>query len=401
MPRFRVIATSPDGATSEFELDAVGPEAAAAAVEAPGVTVVSIEPIAAKSDRASAYLGTLSHEEARDFAQHLSGLAQAGLPLPSGLRALQAELPRGTLAKVIGELADRLESGEPLDESLRTMGNRFPAHLRGLVLSAVRTGRIDKVLGEFVNYSQVGASLRRSLWLTLSYPVLMVIIYVTIFGFLSLYVIEGFRRIFADFGIDLPFLTRQLLYVSQAINSLGLGFIYGPFVAIAIIFFAGRVLLDPPSRARIVASLPLFGALWRWTALAEFSHYLALLLECEIPLGTAVPLAADGARDPVLKHAAQGVVQEIASGQSLAQSVAWWRVFPAGFAKILRWAEGHQSLPETLHMSAEMFEARARSQASFIGSVVAVVSIILILWGCAFVVVALFLPLITLISKLT
>jgi type II secretory pathway component PulF len=395
---FRVIGTAADGSAFDSERSAATQDELAAELRREGVAVRSIEPV--ETDGHSAR-GRLTHEEARDFAQHVAGLTQAGLPLPDGLRALGEELPPGTLRRLVRELAGRLDQGESLEDALEQVGNRFPGHLRGLILAGARSGRIDTLLGEFVNYSQVGIALRRSMWLSLSYPFMMIMAYGIVFVFLSYVVVRGFEAIFKDFGIDLPAVTVLLLRASHAVTSAGWATIVAPIVAVSVVFFAGRVLLDPASRSQALSYLPLFGPLARWTSLAEFSHYLGLLIECEIPLSRSVVLAAEGARDAGLSQACQAAAQEIESGETLADSISWWRVFPGGFTKMLRWAEGHQSLPETLHMTADMFEARARAHAAFIGSVCGIVSIVIILWGCAFVVVALFLPLITLISKLS
>jgi type II secretory pathway component PulF len=197
-------------------------------------------------------------------------------------------------------------------------------------------------------------------------------------------------------------MTILVIRASHAIQSAGWTLLIGPLVALAFVWGGGRLFLDAGSRAQLLAQVPLYGPLVRWASLAEFCHYLALLIECEVPLATSVVLAADGARDAGLVRACRAIAGELQAGHTLAESVAWWeRIFPRGFRKMLGWAEGHQSLPETLHMTAEMFEARARSHAAFIGSVCGTVFIIIILWACAFLVVALYWPIISLISKLS
>jgi type II secretory pathway component PulF len=396
LPRYRVIATQPDGTRTTTECEAATADEAAAGLAREGLSVVRV----VEADDGPS-LTMLSHDDAGHFAQHLAGLAQAGLLLPEGLRALGEELPAGNLRRLLNAVATRLEQGEALGDALREVGDRFPGHLRSLILAGARSGRIETVLGEYVNYSQVGVSLRRSLWLSLAYPVLMLLVFGVIFTFLSFVVVRGFEAIFADFGVSLPILTVALIRLSRVVTDAGWSILLAPVVAITSVLVAGRILLDPASRVQMIAYVPLFGPLIRWTGLAEFCHYLALLVECELPLGPSVVLAAEGARDGLLVRACQGIARELDAGHSLAESVSWVRIFPAGFRKMLGWAEGHQSLPETLHMIADLFEARARAHSAFIGSVCGIVSIIIIFWGCSFVVVGLFLPLITLISKLS
>lgn len=410
MPRYLVNVTSPDGSLTTIEREFESMQRLYDTLQAEGFAVLGVEalevvekledlPSQTREVRSSS--ATLTTEEAHDFAHHLAGLSRAGLPLPDGLRALQEELPQGTLSRLVGEVAKRLERGESLEATLEDLGRSFPGHLRGLILAGSRSGRLETVLSEFVNYSQVGASLRRAVWLSLAYPIMMITIYATIFAFLSFVVVKGFEAIFKDFGIPLPGMTVLLLSSSRAIVDAGWTTLVGPVVAIAAIVVAGRFLLEPSARYRIVHLLPVFGPLSRWTSMAEFAHYLGLLLECDIPISTALPLAAEGARDEGLLHVSREVARDVEGGQPLADAFSSWNVFPRGFSKLLRWAEGHQSLPETLHMTAEMLQARAQAHAAFISSVCGIVSVVVILWGCAFVVIALFYPLFTLIARLS
>jgi type II secretory pathway component PulF len=269
------------------------------------------------------------------------------------------------------------------------------------MLAAVRSGRVGLVLGEFVQYAQVGASLRRSLLASLAYPFTLLLLFLVIVVLLSTYLVSSFKSIFLDFGIALPMATRYLIQAADAVARHGFGLIFLPLLVGGVAWISGRLLLDRVTRRRFFCRVPLIGPLWRLTSLAEFSHYLGLLVENRVPLDDAVPLAAEGSHDAELEEAGRAMVGEIRAGASLAGAAAASDVLPKGFARVLAWAEGHQSLPETLHMAGEIFEAHAHTRASFVASVVTILTFITVLWGCAFMVGALFLPLIQLISKLS
>ena len=94
------------------------------------------------------------------------------------------------------------------------------------------------------------------------------------------------------------------------------------------------------------------------------------------------------------------MADEVESGRSLTQAMAEKRVFPSGLSSLLSWAERDKNLPEMLHMAGTMFETRARSHSTFTGTAVTVLCVLLVL-GMLTVIPALFLPLITLISRLS
>jgi type II secretory pathway component PulF len=151
----------------------------------------------------------------------------------------------------------------------------------------------------------------------------------------------------------------------------------------------------------MASRLPLLGPVWRWTSLAEFCHLLGLLLESEMPLVEALPLAGEGVTDADVRAVSRSLTHEVERGDSLAKSIGRRSLFPEGFGQIVAWAEKHQSLTEALHMLGEMFEARARSQAIFASTVFSVLTVLVILAGGTAIVIGVLLPMIDLIQKLS
>ena len=86
---------------------------------------------------------------------------------------------------------------------------------------------------------------------------------------------------------------------------------------------------------------------------------------------------------------------------TLSGAIARQSIFPAGLSRLLAWAEGQPALAGTLHTAGDMYEARARAQASFAGTVYGVASVIAVLLGIGLVVGAVMIPLISMISRLS
>jgi type II secretory pathway component PulF len=403
MPRYRYTATDGSGHRLTDELEASGPEQAASYLKSVGYEVESVEladPLPHAAGR-NGDGGRLSDQEIADFTRHVAGLNEAGLPLPAGLRALGAELATGPLRRVLDALATQLEAGRSLGDAVEEQGHRFPAHLRGLVVAGVKSGRLGEVLEQFTRYYQLSVDLKRKLWLSLAYPLMLLSMMSVLFVFVSMVVVRQFVQIYADFGMDLPGMTKLVISVSRTVVEFGPLLALGTVGALAVLWVVGVMVGGGTWKRSITSQIPLIGPLWRWTALVEFCHLLGLLLESEIALPAALQMAGDGLRDSNLARACRSMRLEVEAGQSLAECLSHVTMFPAGLARILRWAEGHESLPGALHLAGDMFEARARAQATFVGVACSVLAVILVLWGMAIVVVALFLPLIQLISKLS
>jgi type II secretory pathway component PulF len=343
--------------------------------------------------------GRLNGADTAQLSQQIAGLTRAGLPLGAGLTALSEELPRGALRRSMHELAQTLEAGFPLDKAIEIQGGRIPAHLRGLVIAGIRSGNLGDFLSRFSGYFGIGIEVRRRLWLNLAYPIVTVCAAMALFVLVSAILISQFESIYKDFGIPLPQLTLAMIAISHVVNT-----VWVPAaILLGVVFFtwlAARLFLNAPLRRSLAARLPIVGAVWRTTSLAEFCHLLALLLESHLPLPEALRLTGEGVQDAELDDSCRIMADEVESGRSLAQAMSEKRLFPSGLPNLLRWAERDTSLPEVLHMAGAMFEARARSSSTFTGTVVSVLCVLLVL-GMVMVVPGLFLPLITLISRLS
>ena len=352
------------------------------------------------AEKRMAWPGRASAVDAAEFAEHLAGLTRSGLPLPSGLRALATELPSRRLRRTLRETADRLDLGQPLDSAVVSLAEGFPPHLRGLVVAGAGSGRMADVLGQYVRYVSLGADLRRRFWMSVAYPVFLLICMFGLYLFVCTWIVQSFDTIFKDFGVDIPAITRTLIAMSRATREHGLSFA-GEVGAIALIaWLAFRFLMDATARRKVVTGIPMFGPLLRWSVLAEFCHLVGLLVDAEMPLPEALAVAGHGVNDAELARAGDDLKRSVEQGRTLGESLVLWPRCPAGLVEVLDGAEGRGDLAPALHLAGDMFEARARSQASFASSLFAAMTLILVLWGIGFVVTALYMPIISLIGRL-
>ncbi|MDB5351528.1 MAG: type secretory pathway, component PulF [Planctomycetota bacterium] len=348
-------------------------------------------------DRAN---GRPSGEEAIEFTRQIAALASAGLPLPSGLRALGEELPQGSLRGMLASVADRIDAGESIEDAITSEGARFPATLRGLIAAGVRSGRLAEALGRFLDVNDLGDSLRRQLKFSMIYPIVLLTSSFTIFVLVSVITAQGFASIFDDFGMSVPWITQTLVIASQAVIKSGWWLVFGPLIGITLTWVAMRLTLGAAERQRLIQRLPLIGPLSRDTTLAQFCPVLALLLESDVPLGEALSLAGQSSRDLGMAATTGEMAEDIAQGKTLGESVTDRHPFPRGFGAFLDWAQSHRGLAEALKLSAETFEARARSQAAFLSRFCNTISMVVVLWWVALTVIALFLPMVQLMNAL-
>jgi type II secretory pathway component PulF len=342
--------------------------------------------------------GQLSTEDVAQLSEHLARLDAASLPLPGGLRALSEEMASGALRRALVQIADQLEQGKSLNEAFASQGKRFPPHLQGLVLAGLRSGHLGGVLEQYAEYHHLTSALQRRVWVGMTNPSILLGTLLLLMIFISQIVVHQFVPIFADFGIDLPKLTIFLIQIAKAMLSVGgwllVAFPVGLVVVVLMMLFARD------SRWSFLFWIPLIGPLVRWLSLVEFSHLLALLLESRLPLSESLVLAGGAMRSSYLAWACRSMSHDVMTGMPLAAAMTRTQRFPIGLAHVVQWAEGHRSLPEALHLAGELYEARARAQASLIGIVFTLLTVLLVICSLTLLVLGIFLPLYNLMARL-
>jgi type II secretory pathway component PulF len=338
----------------------------------------------------------LSASEAAQLASGLAELAKAGLPLPGGLRALADEWPSRRLRPALLDLANRLEQGVSLEDAINTVGSRLPAHLRGLIIAGIRSNRLPEALEQYVELERTQHDLGRQVRLSLAYPTLYMVA-ITIIAFLvNIFIVHQMARILKDFGTSLPGITILIINFSGP-------FAFFLFILTILLLAIPLLSLEwPGSRwvSPLLNFLPVVGPLLKCSEMARFSRMMSMCLQQKVPLTDSLRLTANGLRDAYLGRACRQAAIEIERGRSFSDCIAARR-FSAELLPLIVVGEQASSLGDTMQAAAEMFEGRAYSQGRNLETVLLPVALFVTGSLCGIVIIGIFMPLISLITRLT
>ncbi|MFH1921624.1 MAG: type II secretion system F family protein [Planctomycetota bacterium] len=395
MPKYRYQAVDAEGNPVSGELEATGLEEARRRLAAEGVDAERAQLTEIREPLGRG--GRFSNEEAAEFGSQLAQLAKAELPLAPGLRAMADEMPRPRIARALRQLADQLDAGVSLESALESLGKRFPTHVRGLILAGVGSGRLAEALEEFAAVENGRLQLQRRVRHTLAYPCTLLALVVVLVIFICVWIVPQFVRIFEEFGAELPAMTQVLAWLAGP----GLGVVIG----VPAFFVAGLVLLGLARRSvwsrRVLYAVPLIGPMWRWAGLANFARLMTLLLGHQVPLPKALRLTAAGLREADLSAACLRAADEVEAGRSLSEVLADFWQFPPTLRPLVAWGEETSNPAAAFRAGVEMFEGRVGVRVPLLQAVLPPIVFVLILGTVGFVVIALFMPLIQLITTLS
>jgi type II secretory pathway component PulF len=339
---------------------------------------------------------SLSSSDASELASQVAQVSAARVPLAAGLRAAAEETACRRVSLALRWIADQVDQGRSLEDTLTNSGTLLPNYISGLILAAVRTGTLGEALFELVEQQQSMRSVRSSIRQGFSYSLFVFVFAVPVLVFIGYYVTGQFREVFADFGLKLPVATELLFWWHDH----GL-FTVGYAVLATVLVVVYRVIGGRARWQRLMSTLPLLGALWQSTGVAEWSGLLSVLLKHEIPLPDALRLAGHGMRNAHIGHVSLRLADGVARGRKLSQLMFAYRELPSTLIPLVEWGEQFGALSESFRVGREMFEKRAEVRGTLLHAVVSPLLFIWIASAVTFMVVALFLPLIDLISKLS
>jgi general secretion pathway protein F len=402
MPRYRYKAKSPNGQMHTGELEASDADAVSVQLTADGMTVLGVELVEdlAGSEGSAQDHRTVSLKPS-DFVEmsgQISDLVGSNLPLAPGLAALAEELPRSRLRRGLNHMVAELESGKDVADVLDTQG--APTGLSALIRAGIRSGHPAEVLGMFVAHSRSMTDGNRRILIALLYPALLFLATILVFGAALIYIVPGFKKIFEDFGTQLPAITQSIITLSDFFVAAAPWF--GPLLLAAVVLFAIQLLLfrRVPELRRWLSHMPVIGPASRWTSMARFTRLLAILVENNIPLPEALRLAGNGTNDGDIRTASGQLAEAVASGEPLSPSMHAITGFPATFLQILVWENQARALSSALHALADMFEGRARIQFRFVLMIIQPMFLVVIGLSMGYLAIALFMPLIKLLNDL-
>jgi type IV pilus assembly protein PilC len=230
---------------------------------------------------------------------------------------------------------------------------------------------------------------------------------------LMIKVIPKFKAIFTDMlqGQPLPVLTQMVMNVSNTlVGTVDLGFMRVPQVlivfAVAVaLFFIIKLMSKTKSGGIIVdhikLRLPIFGVLVRKTAIARFTRTLGTLMTSGVPVLQALNIVRDTSGNEVIARAVSQIHDAVKEGENMAPPIEASNVFPPMVVSMVQVGEETGELPEMLMKIADSYDDDVDNTVAGLTSILEPLLIVFLALVVGTIVIALFLPLIDIIGKLS
>ena len=423
MPKFKYVALDSKGKETQGEVDAETQTAALGMIREKGffpTSVVEVDPRAQKKKkglvfpaargggmkmelRLPSFLVHVKSKQMTAFTRQLATLINAGLPLLRGLQVLSRQEKNHALKQAIDEMAESIEAGSTFAEAL----SQRPRIFNKLFVNMVRAGEIggvlDVVLLRLSEFMEKAQKIKSKIISAMVYPVVVLIMASVILTLLMIFIVPKFQEIFKDLleGQALPGLTQFVLAVSRTMT-LRLPFvIIGIFLFVFLLKLIGKTRMGRYGIDRIKLSIPIFGVLNQKTAIGRFTRTLGTLMTSGVPVLQALNIVRETVQNEVIGRAISSVHDSVKEGENMAPPIEASGAFPPMVVSMVEVGEETGELPEMLMKIADNYDDEVDNAVSGITSIIEPILIICLALIVGTIVISLFLPLISIIGKLS
>ncbi len=336
------------------------------------------------------------------FTRQLATLIDSGLPLLRALTVLAKQERDKVLQKTIGNLSDSVQGGSTFSEGLA----QHPRIFNDLYVNMVRAGEaggvLEVVLTRLAEFQEKAQKIKNKVVSAMVYPIIVMFLAVVIMAFLLVFIVPKFEQIFKDMLGDkpLPGITLLVIGVSNAVKD-HWAIIIGVIVLLSIGLkmlgrtAGGRIAID-----RMKLHIPLFGDLLRKTAISRFSRTLGTLVTSGVPILQALNITRETAGNSIIAGAILQVHDSVKEGESIVQPLEASGAFPPMVVSMIDVGEETGQLPEMLLKIAEVYDDEVDNSVAGLTSMLEPIMIVFLAVVVGTIVIALFMPLISIISGL-
>jgi type IV pilus assembly protein PilC len=348
-------------------------------------------------------IGGVPRKQLVNFTRQLSTLQDAGLPILRSLQILEEQQKPGLLKAIVGGVADDVEGGGTLSDSMAKYPKAFDKLYVNMINAGEIGGVLDLILSRLADFMEKAAKLKKKVIGAMIYPAVVITIAIGIVSMIMIVVIPKFKDIFKSFGTSLPAITQYLLDFSTWFGP-GFGWCYVLCTPIVLIMLNKLIRLSEGGRYVLDAiwlKVPIIGGILGKTSIARFTRTLGTLISAGVPILDAITITKETCGNEVYMRALTKVHDAIREGESMADPLRATKVCDAIVVNMIDVGEETGDLDKMLIKVADNYDSDVDVLVGSLISILEPVMVVVLGVIVGFIVVALFAPMISLIETVS
>ncbi|MCO7226307.1 type II secretion system F family protein [Pleionea sp. CnH1-48] len=300
MPFFQYKARNASGEAVTGTYDTTSREALAERLISQQLIPVEIKEVAERAEIFDLSLAfkafrnrTLKTEDLVMFSRQMYSLIKAGVPLNRALNGIIESTHNPLLKETLRDIVDSLTAGNDLATSLSQHPKIFNSLYVSLIHVGENSGQLEEAFRQVAHYLETEEVNRNRIKSATRYPIIVVIVLLVAFSFITVYVIPQLSALFKHLkGDELPIFTRILIGTSDFVVNYWFVIIL-VVVAIALGIYSyiqtdnGRLFWDEKK-----LKTPVFGSIIYRSLLIRFSRSFAMMSRAGVAVTNTLGVVA-------------------------------------------------------------------------------------------------------------
>jgi type IV pilus assembly protein PilC len=339
------------------------------------------------------------------FTRQFSVMIDAGLPLVQCLEILAQQQDNKYFQRILLQVRQDVEEGSTLATAMARHPRVFDQLYANMVEAGETGGILDLILQRLSTFIEKIVKLKRDIISAMIYPSAVILLAIVAVAVIMVVVIPQFQNIFLGLlgpGEQLPLPTRIVVGISNFLAGWG-GLII--LVSVIGIVVAVKFYYKTPGGRRnidwVLLKVPILGDIFRKIAVARFSRTLSTLLSSGVPILQSLDITAKTSGNVIIETAITKVRTGVERGESFVDPLKATEVFPHMVAQMIGIGEQTGALDAMLGKIADFYESEVDSAIANLLTLIEPLLIGFLGITIGSIVISMYLPLFTLIGKLS
>jgi len=337
------------------------------------------------------------------FNQQLASITKAGIPLERGLRELAGDISSRSMRRLVDAIASELEAGVSIEKAFEKRQKHFPPLYGRILKAGVETGRLSEMLTSLNRHLEMANQTRRIIFEAMTYPAVILALAAIILTGVFMFIIPQFGEVLTEItdSRQLPGLTR--VFLSMAQNVVPFWIAVGFVIAVIVVLYA---MLSASAAGRrfkesLLLNIPVIGRVYHSSVLSRMAEGMAIMVAAgsDMPVSLRLSSGATGSEKLILES--EALAGQIEQGANILEAGQFCRMIPRLFLYSIQLGTQRNELQDNLYSLGQMYAEQARCGQARLQAVLLPVMLIGVGVFLGMTIMAMFLPMISIITNLS
>ncbi|HOJ71938.1 MAG TPA: type II secretion system F family protein [Syntrophorhabdaceae bacterium] len=291
----------------------------------------------------------ITYDDLIFFTRQLQTIIKAGIPLISGLKALEEQTTKERLKNIIRDIYMDIDKGKSFSEAMARHSDVFPEVYISMIRAGEIGGVLEDVLERLIGMLEFQMKTKEMIKSALRYPVMVIVSLMVAFFVLVTFVIPKFVPLFKSAKIDLPLPTRIMILINDIVQQYGVYLIAGVIILIVGFVFYKRTENGRLQWDRFKLRLPLLGDILHKIYMSRFANMFENMIRAGVPVIKALEIVSKTIGNAYIAGKIDEVGMKIEKGKGISRPLKETGIFPPLVIHLVSTGESTGSLEEMLN----------------------------------------------------